>query len=468
MARAVILRLAELQGTEDDPRCGEEPGKIHHEYRALIMHGRPIGDESLAIFRQLAREWHMAETDAALDALTELTAYYTIDATPLYVRLVGRFCALYGNDILDDRYTPHGSTSGETFTIRHAVAAAAAWVCGQLEASPLGLLEWYRRRPWEHRFQAWKDGGTSYLHPDGTFANFNGPMASIEVQGLARDALLVALALPLGAEAPDAARLLALAGSIQRRTLELFWMPEQQYFAMALDRDPNTGDARQVRLLTSNAAAVLDSCIMDGLAPSERDTYVLPIVERIFGDEFLTGVGIRCTSLVHMHLQNYPAYQSSYTVWHKETYDVAKGLRRQGFPHLAAELERRLLYVINVAGPREFIYVLPDGRFGPIPRGSGTETIKIRSTNIPENEQAWTIAAGLAAKSRLGARHPVPLPAPGDLERQLLNHAGRTPLLRTVAEVVRARNPGYVIEVQTRSGCELEREWVEEHAGDVG
>jgi glycogen debranching enzyme len=469
MARAVIHRLAELQGTRDEPRTGEEPGKIHHEYRALVMNGRPIGEKSLAIFRKIAREWHMAETDAELDALTELTNYYTVDATPLYVRLVGRYCAIYGHDILDDRYSPHGSTSGESFTIRHAATEAVGWISRKLETSSIGLLEWDRRTPWEHRFQAWKDGGTSYLHPDGRFANFNGPMASIEVQGLARDALLSALALPLGDGAPDAERLRALADQVQRRTLELFWMPEQQYFAMALDRDPDSGDVRQVRLLTSNAGAVLDSSIMDGLAASDRETYVLPIVERIVGDEFLTIVGIRCTSLLHLHVQPYPAYQSSYTVWHKETYDIAKGLRRQGFPHLAAELERRLLYVVNVAGPREFIYVLPDGRFGPIPRGGGEETVLIRSTNIPENEQAWTIAAALAAKEHVEERlRSGPLPPPGDLERRLLDRAGKTALFDTVAEIVRARHTGYTFVVETRPGWELELDWLREHARDAG
>src|SRR5437868_2294129 len=35
IARAVIERLAELQGTSVNALTEEEPGKIHHEYRAL-------------------------------------------------------------------------------------------------------------------------------------------------------------------------------------------------------------------------------------------------------------------------------------------------------------------------------------------------------------------------------------------------------------------------------------------------
>ena len=468
IARAVILRLAELQGDRYDPRTGEEPGKIHHEYRALSMGRTPVAEESVAIFRSLAHEWHLAETDEELLALDELANYCTVDATPLYVRLVDRYCARFGPDILDQTYVPHRTAfEGTRGTIRGAVCAAIGWITHLLESSDLGLLEWDRQAPWAHRFQAWKDGATSYLHADGTLANFNGPMASIEVQGLTYDALQAALTLPLGDGAPGSHHIAALAARLQRQTLELFWMPDEQYFAMALDRDPHTGDVRPLRVVTSNPGALLDSSIFDSLAADERERYVRPVVTRVFSDELLTSVGIRCTCRSGKDLLAYPAYQSSYTVWHKETIDVAKGLRRQGFPHLADELERRLINVVNLAGPREFIYVLPDGRFGPIPGASGKQTVRIRSTNIPENEQAWTVAGTVAAKVRAGRRNPARLPPPGELERALLDHAGVTTLFRTVAEVLQTRQAAPVFIVETARGVEAEVSYVHNHLADV-
>lgn len=468
IARTVIHRLAALQGTITDVRTEEEPGKIHHEYRSLVMYGRPVQPESVQIFRQLASNWHLAETEEELLTFSQLTNYCTVDASPLYVRLVGRYCARHGPGILDETYIPRRpGTAAYRATIRDAVRAAAGWIANKIEHSEVGLLEWQRMTPWGHCFQAWKDGGTSYLHADGSYANYNGPMASVEVQGLAYDALLAAGRLLAGDPPEQLERYAVLAQRVQEQTLARLWMPDRQYFAMALDRDPESGAVRQLRVPTSNPAVLLESGIFDSLPSDRRDEYVLPVVKRIVGDDFLSPVGIRCTSLEYRDLLPYPAYQSSYTVWHKETFDVAKGLRRQGFALLAGELERRLLNIIEVAGPREFIYVLPDGRFGPIPGSAGGETVVLRSTNIPENEQAWTIAAGLEVKWRLGRRaRTSPASEPSELERDLLAQTGTTQIYRTVSDVQRARQTGYVIEVDTHVGCETEGAWVREHALD--
>jgi glycogen debranching enzyme len=467
VARAVILRLAELQGTRTNVTIGEEPGKIHHEYRALVMDGRPVAAESVRIFHALAREWHLAGSDAGLRALTELVNYFTVDATPLYVRLVERYCRRHGDGFLKARYVPRHAGSGEATTIRDSVRAAGEWVARKIEESDIGLLEWWRKTPWEHRFQAWKDGATSYLHEDGSFANYDGPIASIEVQGLAYDALLAAGA--LFPDDPLSRRYAGLASALRDATLARLWMPEHEYFAMALDRDPHSGAVRQVRLLTSNGASVLDSGLFDRLAPEERDRYVEPVVRRVFGHEFLTPAGVRCTSLRYKDLQDYPSYQSSYTIWHKESYDIAKGLRRQGFPRLAGELEARLLNTVHLAGAKEFVYVLPDNRvdYGPVASVAPAETIELAATNHPENDQAWTVAAALACKWRIGRRSrkdfPPALEARRELENKLLRHAGETKLFRTLADIERARPTDYAIQVNTEQGWARERAWTAAH-----
>jgi glycogen debranching enzyme len=443
IARAVILRLAALQGTVTDPWSEEEPGKIHHEYRALVLDGRPVDEEARSILHGLARQWHLVPEDEIED-LTELTYYGTVDATPLYVRLVSCYCAWMGRDILDEKYTPRRWQEGEErATIRESARRAVEWIARSVDRSDLGLLEFQRTNPYGHRFQAWKDGATSYLHADGTFANYNGPIASIEVQGLAYDALTAAPDLLADTSTEERARWTALADRIRDTVMDRFWMPEERYFAMALDRDPQTGEVRQVRTLTSNPGALLDSGLFDRLPSHVRRRAITAIVGRIYSDEFLTPAGVRCTSLVHRDLLDYAAYQSSHTVWHKETYDIAKGLRRQGFAGLAADLEIRLLNAINLTGgATEFLYVMSDGRvdlnpFDTAPAGAE----QIFGTNVPENDQAWSIAAALAIKWRRG--HGVQdAPATGwqrALEEETMRAIPPVPLLRTFEEIEAAR-----------------------------
>lgn len=466
IALTVIHRLADLQGIATDRLTEEEPGKIHHEYRALTLDGKPVDAESRAIFRSLAQHWRLADSPEALDALTEQIYYGTVDATPLYVRLVARYCAVRGKAILDAECNPRNG--GKPITIRESVRRAVEWIVGAIEGSDLGLLEFRRMNPKGHRFQAWKDGTTSYLHTDGTFANYNGPIASIEVQGLAYDALMAAPAL-LDDDVPvEGDRLQHLGDGLREAVLKHFWMPDEQYFAMALDREPDTGAVRQIRTITSNPAALLDSGIFDRMPGSERERVVGAIVRRIYGDEFLTPVGVRCTSLRHQDMLDYAAYQSSHTVWHKETYDIAKGLRDQGFPNLAGDLETRLLNAINLtAAATEFLYVLPDGcaDLDPFDGQPGTDSEEIFGTNIPENDQAWSISAALAIKWRRG--HGKDEGWSSGWQRAIEDEKRRTippvPILRSLRDIEDAleQNSGPVLNIE--EGWRRETAFVRAH-----
>lgn len=464
IAWAVIGRLATLQGTEVDPRIEEEPGKIHHEYRALIMDDQVVSEDARAIFHTLASQWRLCTSQEALDRLTEYTLYPAVDATPLYLRLVGRYCTFYGAELLHQEYTPlRWRGAGPQPTIQDSVQRAVDWIAGRIERSDLGLLEFRRLSAHSHRFQAWKDGATSYLHPNGGFANYNAPIASIEVQGLAYDALTLAPVLQPNAPEQEQERWLALAQKLQKAVFELFWMPDERYFAIAIDRDPRTGNARQVKLITANPGELLDSSIFDTLEPARRKRYLEAIVERILSDEFLTPVGIRATSLVHQDLLDYPAYQSSHTVWHKETYDVAKGTRRQGFPNLADDLENRLLNAVNVTGAAtEFLYVLPDNRvdYGPFDGAPREDAEEIIATNVPEIDQAWSISAALAIKWYCGRRKRGRSPYrawQSNLETRIWKRIEPVPLLRTRRDIERASQTGYRFKINTARGWELER-----------
>lgn len=464
VVRATIVRLAELQGQRVDPRTEEEPGKIHHEHRALVLDGVPVDSEARTVFYRLVRAWNLSP-DTALPQLREFTYYGTVDATPRFVRLVALYCARFGPEILEQPYTPQ--RTGEPVPLRESVRAALRWVAHTVSASPLGLLAARPTQPWSHPVQAWKDGAASYVHPTGEFVNVHGPVASMEVQGLAYDALTLASTL-LGAEQTEERRTwYQLARQLQEAVLDLFWMPEERFFAMAVDQDPQSGAARQVRLLTTNPGAALNSGLLLNLDQNAYKQFVYPVADRLFSKEFLTDAGLRLTSLRHSGLLEYAAYQSSFTVWHKETFEVAAGFRRHGWTRLADDLETRMLNAINVCGrATEFLYVLPDGRVDYDPfdnhQVGGTELIGM---DVPENDQAWSISAALAVKVRRGKQRPGLADRQDGFEEGVLTRQGQSAVLRTRAEVAAVREASARIWINRAEGRRREQAYLQRVSG---
>jgi len=127
----------------------------------------------------------------------------------------------------------------------------------------------------------------------------------------------------------------------------------------------------------------------------------------------------------------------------KETFDVLKGLRRQGMPELSRQLGVRMLNAVNVAGAHvEFLYVSPDQRVmydirGDHPRSSNPQVIA--GTNYPEQPLAWTVTGALALKRWFGSRRgPAGATAAIDrraLEQRVLDRLPQLSLYRTTAEI---------------------------------
>jgi glycogen debranching enzyme len=425
IAVEVILALARLQGTVDatpGPRSNEEEiGKIHHEHRSLYVGERRISPRSQQMLEYLSELW-------GGDAHS-FTYYGSADATPLYVRLVGRFCAAYGPAILNHPLT---DKDGRPITVRDSVLAAVKWMVARIEASQLGLLEFCRTNPRGIAYQAWKDSGTSYVHRGGRFADHSRPIAAVEVQGYAYEALTAAARL-----FPDhAPHWLDVAEAVRQAILERFWMPDEAYFAMGLDRDPE-GRPRRIESVASNGALLLGTSIFDGLPGASR--YIEGLVRRICSEEFVTEVGVRCRSLAEYDRVDFQDYHGTWACWAKEGYDVADGLQRQGFARLARQLYWRILNGVNVAGAAtEFLYVCPDQRVhydfaDRGPRSSNPQ--EIHGTNRPEPLQAWTVTALLSIKSRVSK--PTPVTAArwrAALENDVLPGIPLVQPLRTAAE----------------------------------
>jgi hypothetical protein len=198
------------------------------------------------------------------------------------------------------------------------------------------------------------------------------------------------------------------AHALRERVIRDLWMPGEGYFAMGLDRDGG-GRPGWIESIASNGALLLDTALFDGLPGADR--YVGGLVRRICSPDFVTEVGIRCRSASEGGLVDFQDYHGEWTVWMKETFDVARGLARQGLPRLARQMGIRLLNAVNVAGAHvEFLYVSPDQRVmydfrARDPRT--TEAEVIAGTNRPEAPITWTVTAALALKWWLGSNREV-------------------------------------------------------------
>jgi glycogen debranching enzyme len=433
LARDIILTLVRLQGTVDAGvgrhSNEEEPGKIHHEHRSLYVDGRRIPPESERLLRHQAAQWGGDETS--------LTYYGSVDATPLFVRLVARYCATHGEAILGETVT---GRDGRQVTVRDSVLAAVEWIVAKMDGSALGFVEFQRRNPDGIPFQVWKDSNTSYIHRNGALANSAAPIAAVEVQGYAYDALIGATRLfqSRAGEWRDRAE------ALRARVLQDFWIPAEAYFAMGLDRDGN-GRPRWIDSIASNGALLLDTAIFDQLPNAEP--FVGALVRRICSPDFLTEVGVRCRSLQDAGVVDFQDYHGEWTVWMKETFDVARGLDRQGMPGLARQIGIRLLNAVNVAGAHvEFLYVSPDQRVMYDFRARDLRTAEPRvivGPNVPEAPITWTVTAALNLKHWLGSkRHSLGATlAPGEsrwrraLEAEVLDQLQQLAVHRDSAEI---------------------------------
>lgn len=386
----ILLTLARLQGVRYAEQNEEQPGKIIHEYRTTVVDGKKISRASRSIFEMLARKWGGSESG-------EIAYYGSVDATGNFLRTLYGYCQRQGDAILSERVKQR---NGKTVTMRQAAAAATDWLIRQLDTSESGLVEYKRLNPQGSLNQAWKDSEEFYVHEYGEMANHDKPIASIEVQGLSYDALLAAAKL-----FPDRSEeYIERAHSFRDRTIKLLWLPNRKYFALGLNYD-SSGEVKILTTPTANPAALLDTKFFDDLPAEERRSYVSAIVRRITSKDFLTYAGIRSRSLDMAHLVPFWDYHGSYVSWPKETYDIAKGLRRNGFPELALQLENRLLNLVVKTGEYpEFVYVDEWGRIltghsRPTSHGS---VVMVEGPNKPERVQAWTVSALMAIVSRRG------------------------------------------------------------------
>lgn len=335
LREATLTYLARHQGKGFDAQREEEPGRIAHM----------MGDAASASF--LGDPY-----------------YGSVDATPHFISAAVRAIA---------------ERPGFEAQIRPALDAAVAWVLSRLANDELGLLSHHRVNPHGIENQVWKDSWDSLSHADGVAANLAAPVAALEVQALAYDALV------------DAGELRG-ADLLARAVEEHFWLGD--FYAMGVDRDPATGAPRPLATRASNMGWLLRSRLLDGREDRQRR-----IVELLFSDELLAEAGVRTLSSREVRFR--PRSYHNGTVWPHDNYVISLGLEHRGFGEEAKELRRRVVSLCRAT--RRFPEFVAGG-------GSGEplftrrivdvyDTVNERSNRIeqpPQELVAWTVTAMVA------------------------------------------------------------------------
>jgi glycogen debranching enzyme len=288
LARGVLRFLAEHQAQEDSKFRDAATGKIMHEMRKSEM--AATGEVPFALY------------------------YGGVDTTPLFIVLAGAYAARTGDHALIAELWP-------------ALERAAKWVAGVCDKNLHGLVDYRCESDRGLANQGWKDSHDSVFHADGRFPE--GPIALVEVQAYACAAFdtMAQFATQRGLT-EDAARYAARSTALRERVEALFWMPEADFYGIALD-----GHGELCRVLASNAGHLLAF----GLPTRARGEAVARHLQSTL---FHTGWGVRTLAAGQARF-NPMAYHNG-SVWPHDNALCARGLARYGNKQAAVHLLQAL------------------------------------------------------------------------------------------------------------------------------
>lgn len=268
--------LAELQGTRIDDWRDEQPGKMLHE-----AHTGPL---------------------SALGLNPRDRSYSSITTSGLYAFIVAELWHWTGDKALVRPFV-------------EPALRALQWLerYGDLDGD--GFYEYRTRSPMGPRNQAWKDSDDAIVYEDGTLVE--PPIATCEEQAFVYAAKLhLSETLWWFGEHDLARRLYAAAADLKKRFHDAFWMPDEGFYALALD-----AQKRPVRSIASNAG----HCVAAAIAES---TVVRQTVDRLFAPDLFSGWGIRTLSSDHPRYNPYSYHLGS--IWPVEHGTFAIGFMRYG------------------------------------------------------------------------------------------------------------------------------------------
>jgi glycogen debranching enzyme len=277
MAAHTLRLLASYQADQVDEWRDAQPGKILHELR--------VGE--------LAR----------LNEIPQVPYYGTIDATLLFLIVLGRHAAWTGDISLFNE-------------LRSNVERALDWMAQYGDPRGWGYITYESTSDKGLINQGWKDSGDAIVNADGSLAT--PPIALVEVQGYAYLAKRAIADLYERAGAPERARQLrAEADDLRARFKRDFWLPDEQILALALQ-----DGKRPVAVRSSNPGQALWSGIIDRAAAQAT-------ADMLMADDMFNGWGVRTLSSKERRYN--PIGYHLGTVWPHDNAIIAAGLKRYGF-----------------------------------------------------------------------------------------------------------------------------------------
>ncbi|WP_243073759.1 glycogen debranching N-terminal domain-containing protein [Microbacterium sp. SS28] len=334
IAASTLRVLARLQGGATDPATAQQPGKIPHELRSATLEMPGEGISLAPLY------------------------YGTVDATPLWVALLGEA-------------SEAGMPAADVEALLPTLERALEWTIGT--AGDDGFLDYIDETGHGLSNQGWKDSGDSIQWRDGTIAE--GPIALSEVQGYAYEAALAGARLLDTFGRPGADRLREWAAGLKARFAKRFWVttPEGRYPAIALDRD-----GRPVDTLTSNIGHLLSTGILDAADEAA-------VADLLTGASMSSGFGVRTMSTDAAGY--WPLSYHGGSVWAHDTAIIARGMARAGLPDHARTVMEGLL-----AAAEAFDFRMPELHAGDA-RADSPVPAPYPAACRP---QAWSAAAAVA------------------------------------------------------------------------
>jgi glycogen debranching enzyme len=330
LALGTLRTLARHQGRVVDPRTEEEPGRILHEVRLGVESGLSLGGGS--------------------------TYYGTVDATPLFVVLLGELARW-------------GAEPQEIAELMPHADRALEWVRRRSERDGAGFVGYQRATDRGLANQGWKDSWDGITFADGRVAE--APIALCEVQGYVYDAYRTraGLAQMLG-EGEAAQGWDQRAARLKEAFNERFWLPDRGWFALALDRDDRPVDA---------CASNMGHCLWSGIVDEDKAPMV---AEHLLSPAMFSGWGVRTLSS-EMGAYDPVSYHNG-SVWPHDNALIVAGLVRYGFVQEAQRVTEGLFEAARHFGGR-----LPE-LFCGFDRDEYPEPVPYPTSCSP---QAWAAAA---------------------------------------------------------------------------
>ncbi len=340
--KGTLRTLAHYQGTKVDKWRDEQPGKIMHEIRfgELVTTGQ-----------------------------SPFSPYYgTIDATPLFLVLVSEYYHWTGDLELVKELLPN-------------IQRALEWI-DEFAEDGTGFMSYHQEAEKGFPNQGWKDSSNSLVHENGEYAK--SPIALSEVQGYIYQAKnTLAPILQLLGETELAGKLEEEAKRLKDSFEQSFWMEDEQFYAIALDKD-----SEKVKSVTSNPGHLLFSMLPE----TDRAEKV---ADRLIQNDMFNGYGIRTMSVEAAGY--YPMSYHNGSVWPHDNGMILLGLSKLGYKQQAGKVISGL-----IQASKHFEYQ----RLPELFCGHGEEVgypVPYPTTCSP---QAWSAATSFAFVQSILGIHP--------------------------------------------------------------